>query len=102
MTNQPPTRATERITRRKELRQSRILEAQRRRTNRTRLIVGLVVLVVVLVGLGIWLGVSFLTPPVAGLIDVVMPVVEPVTARFVEPTDLQGSQGAGPWLVFWS
>ena len=106
MTNQPPTRATQRITRRKELRQSRIIDAKRRRTNRTRLLIAIVVGVVLLGGLGIWFAVSaFIMPPPVGFLDVVTPFLESqVPDASALPIDLwfSGLMEISPWLAYWS
>ncbi len=67
MTNQPPTRASERIARRRELRQSRIAEAQRRRTARTRLRIVVAIVLALLVGLLAWFGIATFLPPAAAL-----------------------------------
>ncbi|GIW07886.1 MAG: hypothetical protein KatS3mg060_2691 [Dehalococcoidia bacterium] len=100
MTNQPPNRATERIARRKELRQSRILEAQRRRTNRARLRIVLAIVITLVVGLVAWLGIVFFLPPAAAFAGLALPAaklsVAPTTASQVGWPDIE--RGMFFWL----
>lgn len=67
MTNQPSTRASERIARRKERRQARLVEAQRRRSQRARLRILLAVIILMLIGLLAWFAVAVVLPPAAAI-----------------------------------
>jgi polyferredoxin len=67
VTHQPSTRASERIARRKELRQARLAEAQRRRSQRARLRIVIAVIILMLIGLLAWFAVAVALPPAAVL-----------------------------------
>ena len=63
--NHPPTRASERIQRRKELRQTRLQAARRRRARRTWVLIILALLGLVLLSLAVWFGLALLFPAAA-------------------------------------
>jgi hypothetical protein len=99
MTERPPTRATERIARRKELRQARLIEAQRRRSNRTRLRVALAAIIIVLLGLLTWFGIAFFLPPVAAFAAGAPAEADAVARALVGIVRGAFEMRMEPWLV---
>lgn len=89
MTEPHPTKASERIARRRELRQARISAAQRRRANRRRMTIGIVVLVVLLLAVGAWFAfTTFVMPPATGMVPATAPLWDSAWQVRVEFTRL--------------
>ncbi|MCS6802353.1 MAG: hypothetical protein RMM58_13090 [Chloroflexota bacterium] len=99
MTTQPPTRASERIARRRELRQARLLEVQRRRAQRARLRVALAVVVLLLLGLLAWFGIAMFVTPAAAFAGG-MPSEASAVVALLSRVELAVEIGKETWRVF--